>query len=164
MQSFTIYAKVPFEKSINVFSSRRILDSIHGMGLWKFTDWKSSDPTTSTRKGKIRGVKVPSFARFLNGGKKYISCLVTQSYTILDTSIVVKSTLEPKVAGTKFAKNETTFKIVQFDSRSCMVYIHSRNTTDLPHPLHQLAIETMDEMTNETIKFLEEALTYENLE
>jgi len=159
MISVTIHAKVPFESSTDMFSCPKILDSIHGIGLWKFTDWKVSPEGSYTRKGKIKGVEVPSFARFLNGGKRYITCNVTQTYTqISEDTIIVDSLLKPKVAGVNVVLNETQFKIKRFDSTSSLVYVSSHNQTDLPHPLRQIAIEVMDDMSIETMNFLEDAL------
>lgn len=161
MPSYSIRANVPFSNAVSMFSSPRVLDAVHGRGLWKFSDWEQTNDigvTTYHRKGVIKGVEVPVFARFLIHGRKYIPCRVKQQYVIEDQVIRVRSTLKPKVAGAEVAKNVTNFIIQPIDEASCTVDVESRNTTNLPDPIKGMALEFMDTMSDETMEFLEDSL------
>lgn len=159
MKSYSFDVKLPFSNIHTVFSNPRVLDSVHGTGLWTFSDWDERDDGSFVRTGAVKGVEVPTFARFLNKGKKYIVCHVDQRYIPGHDSIRLESTTTPKIAGTTaFVKNTSSIVVYNGGSDGCHVHGQYSNTTSLPHPLGSLAVDVMDEMSDETVGYLQDAL------
>lgn len=157
MPTYDFEAPVPYGDAQRIVSCPKVLDAVHGHGLWKFSPWEEDASGELTRKGWIKGVEVPSFARVFVGGSKYITCKVHQRYTTHDDCITIHSTLKPKVAGAHIATNATDIRITPV-SDGCRIEATSSNATSLPGPLGPMAIEVMDQMSDETMEFLEEAL------
>lgn len=158
MKSHTFDANVPFDRAHRVFSDRHILDAVHGRGLWKFNEWVAMDDGSYTRQGDIKGVEVPMFARALNNGKKHVICRVTQRYVPGDDVITVESRMHPKILGRDMAHNTSRITIYPNGADTCVLQISYTNTTSLPHPLSSMAIEVMNDMSDETIEFLRDAI------
>jgi len=159
MKSWSFDVQLPFSNIHTVFSNRHVLDSVHGTGLWEFNDWKELEDGSFVRTGNIKGVEVPTFARFLNKGKKYIVCHVDQRYIPGHDSIRIDSTTTPKIAGTTaFVTNSSSIVVYNGGSDVCHVHGKYTNTTSLPHPLGSLAVDVMDEMSEDTVGYLQDAL------
>ncbi|MGA1564032.1 MAG: hypothetical protein ACO35C_05375 [Pontimonas sp.] len=159
MPSYSFEAAVPYENAIAVVSCPDVLDRVHGKGMWQFSGWEPDGDAVWKRKGKVKGVEVPQFARVLVGGKRYITCSVTQSYRVLDGAIEVRSRMRPKVAGASVATNTTVLRIQPVrDGEACLVAGTAVNETSIPAPIGPMAVDVMDEMSDETMEFLEDAL------
>jgi hypothetical protein len=149
---------ISFDEALDMFSAPRILDAIHGQGLWSFGAWQRHGGDGYLRRGTIDGVLVPSCARALNGGKAHITCTVKQRYVPkADGTISFISTLKPRLIGAPLAKNKTWFSLVDAGQGRTHVRATAKNTCYLPPPLSALAKECMNQSTDETIACLREA-------
>jgi hypothetical protein len=157
MHTYSFEVPISFSKVHTVFSNKDVLDSVHGRGLWRFSNWEEDEDGSYTRNGIVDGVEVPTFVRFLNKGKKYIRCIVRQRYVPGHDFIRLESTTVPNILGDSFVKNTSSIDIYRKDV-GCYVRGQYMNSTTLPHPIGSMAIEVMNEMSQETVGFLEDAL------
>lgn len=157
MKTETFDADILFDDAHRVFSDPRVLDAVHGRGLWRFDAWVEMNDGSYTRQGEIKGVEVPIFARALNNGKKHVICHVSQRYVLEKDTIHIMSHMHPKVLGVDMAHNSSRVAIYRHGN-SCIVQVSYTNSTSLPHPLSSMAVDVMDDMSRETIDFLRDAL------
>jgi len=161
MHSVSFKANVDFSAVHSVFSDATVLDAVHGRGMWKFTGWTAQEDGTYTRTGNVKGVQVPGFARCFNKGKKHVICRVTQRYIPGDEKSEIVSTMHPKHMGHDLARNVSRFVMYPYSEGTCVVTASFTNSTTLPHPLSSMAIDIMDDMSKETLEYLQDAIALE---
>lgn len=161
MHSVSFKANIDFDAVHSVFSDTDVLDAVHGRGMWTFTDWKAQEDGSWVRTGNVKGVHVPGFARCLNRGKKYVICRVSQRYIPGDDKSEIVSSMHPKHIGHDVARNMSRFVIYPYSQGTCIVTASYTNSTSLPHPLSGMAIDIMDDMSKETLDYLQDAIAAE---
>jgi hypothetical protein len=163
MKTYSFEVPIAWGQAHTMFNDPRVLDAVHGRGLWDFDAWRlvkdtNDDADRYIRQGVVKGVTIPSFARFLNKGKKHIRCRVVQEYVSEDGLIQIRSSMHPMILRSDIATNKSVIRVQPAGQNTCLVECTSINSTSLPHPLATAAIETMDDMTDESMDFLHDAL------
>lgn len=164
MKRYSFEVPIDFAQAHLMFNDPRVLDAVHGRGLWDFDAWKLSEDQsvygqeTFVRQGRVRGVEIPVFVRFLNKGKRHIKCRISQEYTSDPRCIRISSTMQPLVLRSDLAMNRSVIRVHALETGKSLIECESTNSTSLPHPLAQAAIDCMDDMTSESMDFLYDAL------
>jgi len=165
MKRYSFQVPIDFGQAHTMFNDPRVLDAVHGRGLWDFDAWSHDEKQsavygekTYVRQGRVRGVTLPVFARFLNKGKKHIKCRIWQEYTSDKDCIRIASVMKPMVLRPDLATNRSVIKVRPLEPGITVIECESINSTSLPHPFSHAAIDCMDDMTDESMEFLYDAL------